>query len=146
MEELIFISFLAVIFVLSVPLHEVFHYFAVKCLGGRGKLKLIPLSFYWSKERFGIKGSVEGEDGVFDFPKLDRWKRHFRLVGLLLGLSGGLGAAIVLAGIGTFFLLSPVAGILVPIWKPFFAIASIQLVVGVFEAIRLFKQIELVGD
>ncbi len=135
MDKLFIFGFTVVVFVLSVPLHELFHVLGVKCLGGEGKLKITWLDLNWSK----IGGSVTGE---ISFPRLAKWDKHYKLVGFIVGLSGGLGAAIVLAGIGILFFLNPPEYIFDLIWKPFFVIAGFHLIEGVFEAIKTSKQIE----
>ena len=142
MEKLILIGIVILLLSVSVPLHEFFHILAVKCLGGKGKLKV----FWFSFNQSGIEGSVEGEKGTFNFPKLARWKKRYRLVGFCLGLSGGSGTAVLLAGIGVFFLLNPLDGIFASIWKPFFLVAGIHLLKGILEAVQVFKQIKLVKD
>ena len=148
LQMLIFLSSLIILFALSVPLHEFFHFLPIKVLGGKiregNKMTWFKLNFHVSKGKFMFSMHGGGKIDAF-FP--DYLKKHLRAVAFLTGLSGGLGTAIVFVGIVfLLFFLGSLPDILDWISTSFLIIAIFHLFYGMEEAVRVYNEVELIEE
>src|SRR3989344_6400843 len=143
LQIVIFLSSLIVLFVLSVPLHEFFHFLPMKVLGGKmkegSKITWFNFNFQASEEGFSVRIHAGGEIKAF-FP--DYLKKYLKAVSFLIVLSGGLGTAIVFVGIiFLLFFLSSLPDTLDWISTSLLIIASFHLIYGISEAMRVYNEV-----
>lgn len=137
MQILVFSIFAVIIFLLSVPLHEFSHFLIYKCLGSKEKFKIT-----WFNIKKNSDGSIDiwgrvralNEEDSINLP--DRWYAgNHKLINFIVGLSGGLGVAIVLITIGIFLVLNRPEGFFSYVCIPFFLVAVFQLLYGIGEGL-----------
>ena len=104
LQALAFLGSLIVLFVLSVPFHELFHVLTIKIFGGKmvGKNKIAWFRFRFQVSRKGIQVEIGG-GGEFEAVFPDCLEKYSKTIAFLIALSGGLGTAIVYIGIALLF-------------------------------------------
>jgi len=148
LPTLIFPSSLIIFFVLSVPLHEFFHLFSIRVLGGRqkGENKITWFTFHFQVSKEGISAGINGGGTVQAFFP-DYLKKHLKTVAFLVGFSGGLGTAIVFIGIAFFlFFVGYLPDILDWIQASFLIVGVYHLIYGASEAMRAYNEAELIEE
>lgn len=125
---------IGVVWIVSVPLHEICHWIFIKLLGCKNKLEIRLLTF---TELDGLCGYVAMEfnnDGSILLPKRFPFYSNKTLIGFCIGLSGGAGCAILLAvilrelslivPIGFLWWACAISFIAVIIWDIIYAISE----------------------
>lgn len=134
---LLFFATVACLF-MSIPLHEISHWVCLKAVGCRSELQI---KFFYVRMRFengclgfDLGGWVRGADDQFIFPS--HFRENYRVLAFFIGLSGGLGAAILMLP----FLLLPLPH------GPLLVVISFQLFKAVQEGTQVYNAIRLGAD
>lgn len=130
--QILFVPIALALLVLSVPLHELAHLLFMKGVFGKTtKFNVIWLRFHfsWKERKFEVHGLVEPENEHLTASSF--WMDHVKFLGFMIGLSGGLGVAILFS----FGLLFP---LFVPSVEPY--LLKPLVVVIVFHTVCAIKE------